>query len=216
MIQTERPSGSPALNSEALWYDNKHNIIYCFGGDTPLDTPALAQLGPPPDSIWAFRPTGDGSGAWYQVLGPDSTPFPSDVHRISSGKSTSDSSSAYYLGGFGSETSSPSLTQPHLASHGLLIFDFDTLTMTNSSDDGYITFDDPSAMINIPTYGDNGVLVVLPSASESKNVGFDNITLYDKKNQKWYSQIASGDIPQPRSHFCAVAIEGDEKPYFEM
>lgn len=216
MIQTERPSDAPALNVEVLWYNNKQNTIYCFGGARAFATPALNDLTPPSDSIWGFRLNGEGSGVWYQVLGPVSTPFPSGIRRVAGGSSASDGSSAYYLGGWNSWETSPDLQGFRLSSHGLLIFDFDTHTLTNLSDDGYITSQTPGAMINIPTYGDNGILLILPSSSDSLNVGFNNITFYDKKTLKRYSQVASGEIPAQRSEFCAVGIEGDEKPYFEM
>lgn len=215
MIQTERPSDAVALNDEVLWYDNKHQTIYCFGGGRSFATSVLNDLEPPPDSIWGFKPNGEGSGAWYQVLGPVSTPFPSDIHRVASGRSASDGSKAYYLGGFSSWETSPGLQGFRNLIPGLLTFDFDTHTMTNSSDDGYFTSQNPGAMINIPMYGDNGVIVILPNG-DGQSVGFNNITFYDKKNNKRYSQVASGDIPQPRSDFCAVGIEGDENPYFEM
>lgn len=218
LIQTERPSGSPALNTEVLWYDNKHNIIYCYGGDKSFATPNLDDLDPPPDSIWGFKPNSKGSGAWHQVLGPVSTPFPSDIHRLTTGMSANDGSSAYFFGGVGSLSTSRGLPKDRTPFPGMLIFDFDTLTMTNRSDDGYIPSEHIGNMINIPTYGDDGVLVIFPDDRDSDGsiVGFNNINLYDKKNKKWYSQVASGDIPQPRSNFCAVGIEGDEYPYFEM
>lgn len=215
MIQTERPSDSPALNNEVLWYDNKQDTIYCFGGSRAFATSVLNSLSPPPDSIWGFRLNGEGSASWYQVLGPVSKPFPSDIHRIASGKSASDGKSAYYLGGFGSWETSLGLPGFRLASPGLLVFNFDTLTLTNSSDSGYNSSQSPGAIIDIPTYGENGVLLALPDGT-NQNIGFNNITLYDKKNQKWYSQVASGDIPDLRSDFCAVGVEGGEYPYFEM
>lgn len=137
MIQTDRPFDPAALNSEALWYDNKSSTIYCFGGDKSFATNILRSIEPPPDSIWRFRPNGKGGGAWYQVLGPISRPFPNDIHRISNGKSASDGNSAYYLGGFRSSETSLGLPNPRFPSRGLLVFDFDTLIMTNSSDDGY-------------------------------------------------------------------------------
>ena len=228
MIQTERPSDAPALNIEALWYNNKKSTIYCFGGARSFATPALNDLKSPPDSIWGFRLNGEGSGVWYQVLGPVSTPFPSDIRRVTGGTSASDGSSAYYIGGWNSYETSPDLQNFRSPIRGLLIFDFGTLTMTNSSDDSYLAsqtfrptiygpaYTTGGSMINIPTYGDNGILLVLPDSGHNPNVGFNNITFYDKKTKKWYSQAASGDIPQIRSEFCAVGIEGDEKHYFEM
>lgn len=71
-------------------------------------------------------------------------------------------------------------------------------------------------MINISTYGDDGILVILPSGRDRQDFAFNNITLYDKKNKNWYSQTTSGDIPQARSYFCAVGVGEDEKNTFEM
>ena len=108
------------------------------------------------------------------------------------------------------------MPQSQIQDPGLLAFNFDTHTVTNSSDDGYSDPEATGAMINIPIYGDDGVLVILPSTTNEPNIGFGNITLYDKKNKNWYYQFASGDIPLPRTQFCAVGIQGDKNPYFEM
>lgn len=216
MIQTERPSASPPLAHEAMWYDNMHNTIYCFGGRMSFASEALQELQTPPDSIWGFKPDGEGSGTWHQVLGPVSTPFPTDIHRPAEGQSASDGRRAYYLGGRGSAKTSLGMPQSEIYLPGLLMFDFETLTITNSSDDSYTSSQVPGAMINIPIYGENGVLLLLPNDSEKQYVGFNNITFYDKKSKKRYTQVASGDIPEPRSNFCAVGIEGNEKPYFEI
>lgn len=223
-VQTKRPTDAVPLLSESLWYDEKQNSIYCFGGFRSFATGVLNSLEPPVESIWGFKQKGEGSAPWYQVMGPNSpTPFPSNVHRIARGMSTSDGNRAYYLGGFYSwETSLSSVnSDDRILPPGLLMFDFNTLKITNSSDGGYLSFGElngsrPGAMINIPTYGDDGILVILPSGRNRRDSAFDNVTLYDKRNQKWYSQTTSGDIPEPRTGFCAVGVEGDEKSSFEM
>lgn len=198
---------SPLSSHRIFWgHDNNRNIIYCFAGNRHLGLPyegtGLLYNG----SIWGFRPDGEGSGNWNQVLGPFSTPFPRKLYPIGGGSSASDKSSGYYLGGGTEGFQDP----------GLLTFNFDTLTVTNSSDDGYSEPEAIGAIINIPIYGDDGVRVILPSTLDSPNYGFGNITLYDKKNKKWYWQFASGEIPRPRAKFCAVGMQGDENPYFEM
>ncbi|MCJ1468625.1 hypothetical protein MMC07_007254 [Pseudocyphellaria aurata] len=157
-------------------------------------------------------------------MGPVSTtPFPPDFHRPAWGLSTSDGNRAYYLGGYFSNDSSPSATPNWTASPGLLAFDFNTLKFTNSSDGNYqlarpagIGRLPPGRMINISMYGDDGVLVMLPSGRDHADFAFNNITLYDKKNQVWYSQITSGDIPLPRMYPCAVGIKGDQNNTFEI
>lgn len=228
LVPTTRPSDAVALLSESLWFDEKQNSIYCFGGFKSHATAAFKSLTPPVESIWGFKQNDEGSAAWYEVVGPVSTiPFPSKVHRMARGLSASDGNRAYYLGGFFNGETSPSSSDMdfngRIPSPGLLMFDFDTLTITNSSDGGFLTPEIPGsgvwpggAMINIPTYGDDGILVILPSGRDRHDFAFNNITLYDKRNKKWLSQIAAGDIPQPRSQFCAAGVEGDKSNSFEM
>ncbi|MCJ1424672.1 hypothetical protein MMC29_002560, partial [Sticta canariensis] len=228
LVQTTRPPDAIALSSEALWFDDKHNSIYCFGGMRSFATTPLAGLGPPIESVWGFKLNDQGTAAWDQVLGPVSkTPFPPNLHRIARGMSASDGNRAYYLGGFFSGETSPSSSdmdaRDRAPSPGLLIFDFNTLTFTNSSDGGYLTPRIPrrtdwpaGAMIHMPTYGDEGILGILPSGRDRQDFAFNNITLYDKKTQKWYSQTTSGDIPEPRSYFCADGVGGDENNTFEI
>ena len=225
-VQAKRPTDAVPLLSESLWFDEKQNSIYSFGSFRSFATGVLDSLNPPVESIWGFKQNGSGSATWYQVMGPaGTTPFLSNVHRIARGMSTSDGNRAYYLGGFYSWETSPSSvnSEDRILSPGLLMFDFNTLTITNSSDGGYLSpqveeskGSRPGAMINVPTYGDDGILVILPSGRNRRDFAFDNVTLYDKQNQKWYSQTTSGDIPEPRTAFCAVGVGGDEKSSFEM
>lgn len=217
LIRTVRPSDSLALSSASLWHDDKRDIIYCFGGDIAGGNTVS------PDSIWGFKPNGGGGGAWYEVLGPTSTtPFPQNIHRISTGASAYDGRSAYYLGGFASSETSQFYQSSRSPSPGLLTFDFDTHLMTNSSDGGYTTavwggiHYNRAAMINIPTFDDNNLLMILPSGRDRLDFAFNNVTLFDKKNKKWYSQLTSGDIPKPRSYFCAVGIQEEGNLNFEM
>ncbi|MCJ1268935.1 hypothetical protein MMC22_008823 [Lobaria immixta] len=193
LVKTTRPSDAVALTSESLWFDDKHKLIYCFGGLKSFANRDLNYLAAPSESIWGFEPNDEGNARWYQVMGPVSTtPFPPNVHRQARGISVSDGKRAYYLGGYFSKATSPSAESGDpIPSPGLLIFDFNTLTITNSSD-------------------------VLPSGRDIQDFAFNNITLYDKKNETWYFQTASGDIPQPRTDFCVVGVEGDEKVSFEI
>ncbi|MCJ1426962.1 hypothetical protein MMC29_004865 [Sticta canariensis] len=230
LVQTTRPREveAMALSSASLWFDDKHNSIYCFGGFRSGATTSLLALKPPDDSIWGFKLNDQGTAEWNQVIGPlTNTPFPSNIHRIARGMTATDGNRAYYLGGFFSRetslASSDTSDKNRVSSPGLLLFDFNTLTFTNSSDGGYITplvrgkTDRPTgAMIHMPTYGDDGILGILPSGRDHQDFAFNNITLYDKKTQKWYSQTTSGDIPEPRTWFCAVGVGGDENNTFEI
>lgn len=200
------------LSGQALWFDEKRNVIYCFGG---FRTFVVDSLDPTPfESIWAFTPDGRGSGSWKEVLGPTGTQvFPSDIVRPFYGGFCNDESSGYYVGGFVSTQSTRSVTSEN-ASRGLLTFSFDDFHITNTSDGNYgrslrrKPMFGSGKMVNIPKFGSGGIIVLLGEGNPSQVISFINITIYDKTEQKWYSQLASGTLPEPRSDFCIVGIPG--------
>ncbi|MCJ1464227.1 hypothetical protein MMC07_002840 [Pseudocyphellaria aurata] len=217
LIQSKSPSDAFVLLHDSLWFDQGRNSIYFFGGTRSSATTDWKHLPPLAGSIRGFNLSDDGTAAWYPVMGTDSTTsFPSDIQLIASGESISDGNRAYYLGSF---LTSSSTSQSQTSTSGLLTFDFNTLKFANSNDGNHLASQPPENLeltgkiISISTYGDDGILVILPSV---RNSAFHNIALYDMKNQGWYSQIASGDIPSPRSHYCAVGIGGDKNNTFEI
>lgn len=208
----ERTAKALAFNKEALWFDEKQNLIYCFGGDMSC---ANNYHGPVPhESIWAFTPDGKGSGNWKEVLGPTGAkPFPPDILRRSSGAIASDESHGYYLGGWVARTTSLLSTKIEKEFvPGLLTLNFTDLTITKTSDGFY----EYSQMVNVPHYGTSGVFVILGSGTWPSSVPFNNVTIYDKTKQKLYSQLASGAIPDIRVSYCIVGIRGIESDTFEM
>lgn len=204
---TERTAKALALNTEALWFDEKQNSIYCFGGDMSFANHYHGST--PFESIWAFTPDGKGAGSWKEVLGPTGAkPFPSDILRLSSGAVASNESHGYYLGGWVTRATSPSITADRpVPVPGLLTLDFTDLTITNTSDGIY----ENVRMVDLSYYGTSGVFILLGDTHY-----FNNISIYDKTKQKWYSQLASGAIPDPRADFCIVGIRSIESETFEM
>lgn len=200
------------LNSEALWFDDKRNIIYTFGGDNS-DIEDYVSLS---DTMWGFTPNDKGGGGWAEVLGPvGHKPFPSDLHGTTSGMFIGDDNDGYYLGGYISKTTTLNGPDNFYNNTGLLKFNFESLTITNSS--GPDLMFDFGALVNVPIYDPNGVLLAFGGLNDQKSeIGFNNINIFDKKDHKWYSQTAEGDIPQPRSLFCAVGAHGKEGTSFEM
>jgi hypothetical protein len=73
----------------------------------------------------------------------------------------------------------------------------------------------------IPSYGQTGLIAFLGgSASATRTmwvdngdlfVPFDNLTFFDPAAKKWYSQQATGTIPDPRDRFCAFGVQGPNK-----
>lgn len=204
-----------SLSGQALWVDDEKNVMYCFGGDNPESE---VNDPPPSDSIWGFTPNGNGGGQWTEILGLSSEqPFPSDIHGTSSGMFVSDDHTAYYLGGFISSRTSPSTSvsvSNQFNNTGLLTLDFETLTLKNSSELGRPWRG--GALLNVPIYGSDGVLVAIGGGSLEKGAGFDNIYVFDKKEHRWHTQIAEEDLPRPRFNFCAVGVHGKGYTNFEM
>ena len=213
MITTDRLPSSPSLLSQSLWFDGG-NIIYCFGGDVYHDQDGRIARLAPPESIWGFNLDGKGRGSWSEYLGPTgSKPFPRDLYRPSSGAAAADNTSGYYIAGFLSKLTSPSGPVDWFQSPGLLEFRFDGLELTNTSDGGFPLSHMPNhagsgAMISIPKYGASGILALLGGGDYKLPMALNNITLYDKRKGKWYSQTTSGDVPEQRVHFCTVGVQG--------
>lgn len=214
---SERPSGLNSFNLEALWFDDQRNVIYCFGGDNDFMTYKNSS-----DCIQSFTPDDKGGGEWMEILGPvGKKPFPSDIHGVSNGKFTSDTNEAYYLGGNVGERSSPSGMENTYYNFGMLKLNFENLTFTNSS---YLELSDPlkpnfgygGVLLNVPIYGSEGVLLDFGGGRDEFFEGFNRINIFDKNQNKWYYQIADGDLPRPRSHFCAVGVHEKNYTSFEM
>lgn len=194
-----------------LWLDKQTQVIYRFGG--------LQQDGFISDnttsfeSIWGFQTDAGNSAAWIEVIGPASAKsFPRDILGTSMGVFCSDDRTGYYLGGFISNSTS-SRASTFFWNSGLLRFDFETLTLTNSSELGFKT--DPDALVNVPTFG---VLIALGGGVTPGMAPYnlDLINIWDKANQKWHFQVAEGDIPSPRGYYCAVGVQGNGDDNFEM
>lgn len=210
-----RPPTSLALNWQRLWWDRSHNIIYCFGGELSYGNEAAKNLQTPLSSIWGFTPDGEGRGAWAEVIGPSSeNSFPSNILCPAAGVSTDDDFNAYYVGGFTDWFTYRDGGDP-VAAPGLLTFNFESSSLSNTSDGGYQGYyrtngqwAGPGAMLNVPLFGVEGILVMMGGAG-----WFNNITIFDKNAHSWLSQTATGSIPDPRSLFCAVGIQASKYSY---
>lgn len=185
------------MSFQSLWWSEKNNMIYCFGGERRHDAMTL------PESIWGFIPDGQGGGGWIEQIGLNTAkPFPPQIIRPADGALAFDSDVAYYLGGFSSPWTTNAvnlrsgMTRPV---PGLLTFDFSSQTLMNSSNGGgYFSsvYREDAAlqagnMLNVPSFGKKGILLVIGGGDVVGRHGdFNNITVFDKNEQKWYSQTA--------------------------
>lgn len=108
-------------------------------------------------------------------------------------------------------------------SPGLSKFNFEDLKIINTSDGNYTCSQSFVSVarcgkgIDNPTYGTWVVVILLGEGDLNHVVSFNNITIYDKSDVNWYSQLAFGNLSQPRSDFCIVGIQGTtESDSFEI
>ena len=248
LVRTARPNNSVPLNFETLWWSRTQDTIYQIGGElshangTTTTNSDYNVANVPPESIWQFNPSGNGSGNWTQALGPiGRAPYPPGFINTAHGASANNDAYGYYIGGYASQGTTRVFGDLGFATFreepGLLTFSFDTLHLTNTSDGGYFASQyhndsaifDAGNMIFIPSFGIDGVLVLLGGSGYSNSLfgsrfepgvgSFNNITLYDIHTGSWLWQTATsatGELPMPRGSFCAIGIQGGDNSTFEM
>ena len=236
----DRPPSAYALNYQKLWWDGK-NSTYCFAGEKSLEgkVPGWDSIPTPPDAIWKFTADGKGSGKWEEALGPSGPmPFPPNLIRPAGGASAFNNDRAFYIGGWANGATTTNNLNINTTDYrdstpvpGLLVFDFSTVSLTNTTNDGdYFasTFAEQShpdfqesVMVSVPSFGPEGLFVLLsgtnPQTTSTTQVSsFSNITIYDPSKEQWLSQLATGEVPTGRQGFCIFGIQSTDNDSFEL
>ena len=151
-------------------------------------------------------------------------PFPPNIIRSAQAASAVDNERGYFLGGFASTGTSLEVSLEVGTTRpvpGLLTFTFQNLSLVNSTDAGYFPSIyanrqalNPGFMLQVPLYGVDGILIMMGGSYPGG--AFNNITIYDTYTGSWFSQDASGDIPDPREEFCAVGMQDKSNNSYEM
>ncbi|PKY06127.1 hypothetical protein P168DRAFT_317623 [Aspergillus campestris IBT 28561] len=194
-----KPSKVPDINGAILWSDPVNKILYLYGGE-------YSEGEPDPFALWAYNIV---SSKWNSM---PADPEYRDIQRASygAGAVVEGGEFAYYYGGWLSNASVPSWgsTEP-LALSSLLMYNMDQHTWTNSSGPDSIGRAE-GAMVYLPA-SDRGMLVYFGGLQVPEGTGkatpqpMDEILLYDIANSKWYTQKATGQVPEDRRRFCAGA-----------
>lgn len=168
--------------------------------------------------LWAFTPDDLGSGSWAPSSPANPTIF-NTLLRGTNGASTSCNRVGFYLGGKATSISDARVSSD-VALPGLLTYDMSTSTWNNRTAPApYNTFQDGKAVC-LP-FGPNGLVMFLgggygltSNADRFFPILFDNVTFYDEVENRWFWQMTTGSIPDNRSQFCVVGVEGNGT--FEM
>lgn len=209
-----KPSGVPTLSFGSLWYDEPENTLYTgFAGQPSMfnSDPSLPTI-----SIWAFKPDGFGSGTWTQALRANEAtlrPISQPVGALMA----YGPHSAWALGGRAANEDAFALHLPGTPQSGLVNFDFRSKTFTNTSASDYNSSGTAlhGAMQYVPSFGPEGVVVVIGGRSgiDLNFTGFDTVHVYDPAKRIWHNQTTTGDAPAPRFQFCAAGVNSSNGTY---
>lgn len=216
----------PPKVSHGVLFAGKHgdSRIWLYGGTTLWWNTSFPGFEGPTTQIYSLWSFDTVTRRWDQYDVTSESPM-----RPSNGLAAEapDLGLAFYFNGqidSGSSQQTQYLnSQSKLFLEGMVIINTTSQTAVNISTD-VVVGNLPrtrGAAVYIPHIGGNGILVLMggtykPSTSLDSQemasfVSMDNITVFDvgaylrnDSEQLWYSQNATGDIPEPRAHFCTV------------
>ncbi len=202
-------SSIPSVHGGALWADGVNKRLFLFGGEYYHQAPSQQFL------LWSYDTI---NNEWSSFGAPAQVAVSSVSYGA--GASVSERGEGYYYGGWMSNDSMLGWSGSPTATSAMIKYDMETNSWTNG------TGPDSSrraegAMVFIPI-GDGGMLVYLGGIQDRHSNGtidgqpMDKIFLYDVLSSKWYTQDATGAIPQMRRRFCAGAAWAADQSSYNM
>ncbi|KAF8535116.1 hypothetical protein BDD12DRAFT_894032 [Trichophaea hybrida] len=201
-----KPSEVPSVIGGILWADATNGRLFQYGGEFP--DPAV-----PEDQfqLWSYDVYGNN---WTTEKLQDQS-----ITRVSFGAGTTVEhlGMGYYLGGYQSQRSNINWQGAKKASNRMIEYDMVQNKWNNRTGPNDLKGRAEGVLFYTP-YGDNGMLVAFggvrfantDNAVEEPSP-MSTIDVYDMGSQKWYTQNATGDIPENRRRFCggiATAADG--------
>ncbi|PQE07516.1 cell wall anchored protein [Rutstroemia sp. NJR-2017a BBW] len=200
-------SSIPEVSGGVLWADEVNKRFYLYGGDYFGTSPSQLNL------------------LSYDVVYNQWESFGSPNNGITSvsygmGVGISGLGQGYMLGGWQSNASVPGWSGPPLATSTLIKYDYSQGTWTNSTGPDN-TGRAEGVMLYIPA-SRSGLLVYFGGIQTPYNnetvtpVPMTEIRIYDIQSSQWYTQNATGDVPENRRRFCAGATWAPDQSSYNM
>jgi hypothetical protein len=200
-----------------LFYDKPRNKISRYGG-WPYEVSDF------PSILWSFD-AGTNNVDWKN----ETTPSTDGLSANSPGPFASANvytDTTFY--NFGGNVVPPGALPNMTVLSGLVTRDLVGQAWTNTTADlpDQSKYRTQARMVHAPNFGTQGFLVMVGGESPPIEASFyetgsfltdmATITLYDIETGTWYTQTATGDIPPPRSEFCAVGAASSDGTTFEL
>lgn len=198
----------PSVAGGILWADEVNKCFYLFGGEF--------QTTPEDFSFWTYDTV---LNQWNETSPKDDD---GSIKRVSYGAGTQieELGRGYYYGGWMNNHTSSDWSAPSMATSNMVVFDYNEGLLKNISGPDSIGRAE-GVMVYLPA-SDNGLLVYFGGVEDRNRNGtyvganMSEIHIFDVASSKWYTQQASGAIPQPRRQLCAGATWADDKSSFNI
>ncbi|KAJ9604855.1 hypothetical protein H2200_010970 [Cladophialophora chaetospira] len=211
------PDGMIFVRQPLLFYDKPRNKVSRYGG-WPYEESDF------PSILWSFT-AGTNNVNWKNETSPsldglsNNSPGPfASAHTYTD--------TTYY--NFGGNVVPPGELPSMTVLSGLVTRNLQAQSWANSTADlpNQSPYRTQARMVHAPNFGGKGFLVMVggespPTEASTYETGSSltdmaTITLYDIESQTWFTQTATGDIPPPRSEFCAVGAASSSGRHFEV
>jgi len=154
----------------------------------------------------------------WDDLGAPQTTVPMNITSYGAGVGISQTGEGYYYGGWVSNQSMKGWTSPRAMTSAMYKYEYDAnkFVPANSPSDSLARAE--GSMVWIPA-GDTGMLVYFGGIFDQGNgtsaaQPMNKILVYDPSTNAWFTQTATGEVPENRRLFCAdVAWAPDRSSY---
>lgn len=218
----EQPSDMRTVRQPVLFYDEEQNMIRRYGGWPYTANGSLPN--DQPSELWS-TPAGTSSVNWTLETSPAANGLSSDSLGPFAPAAGFTKSKFYSFGG---NVFKPNALPNMTVLSGLVTQDFATGRWENTTANipNQSPYRTQAKSVLVPGYGEEGFFVIVGGESPPTEESFYErgtfmtdmsvITLYDVSSGTWYTQTATGDIPPPRSEFCAVGAASSDNTSFEV
>ncbi|KAJ4361305.1 hypothetical protein N0V95_002007 [Ascochyta clinopodiicola] len=206
-----KPTDIPSVSGGIIWPDEANKCFYQFGGEFTAGRPSEFSMHTYDVLLDQWNLTGNRAAG---VSTTQRAAYGAGTHIEGLGL-------GFYLGGWMSNQTSPDWTGPPVATADLVRFEYSTGFLYNTSGPGDNVGRAEGQMVYLPV-SDSGVLAYFGGIEDQYQNGtaapanMSNIHIYDVASSKWYTQTASGSIPEARRQFCAGVTWADDQSSYNV
>ncbi|KAJ2897480.1 Kelch repeat-containing protein-like protein 5 [Zalerion maritima] len=200
----------PSVHGGTLWADELNGRLYLFGGEY--------EDGQPPATYNLYS-----YDTWYNEWHSFGQPDITGLYSVSygAGVSVSERGEGYYYGGYISNATTAGWGGDYTPTTGIIRYTYDDNSWSNSTGPPDEIPRAEGVMVYIPA-GDGGMLVYFGGIQDPYRNGtfmaqpMEQIFVFDTVSSKWYSQNATGTVPEYRRRFCAGAIWAEDRSSYNI